>query len=143
MVADTTGRVNLSLRTILQKFFIVTVAPNRASSESHNSDLKKDDFPKTAPAAYPVFFRSYSRKTASGKRESWSEVGERNLSGLKELGKLTDQEVILMREMQKNQKAQPSGRWLWIGGTPWINKSQNFSGAYNCTSTNLIGKLLP
>ena len=41
MVADTTGRVNLSLRTILQKFFIVTVAPNRASSESHNSDLKK------------------------------------------------------------------------------------------------------
>ena len=40
--------------------------------------------------------------------------------------------------MQSNQKAQPSGRWLWIGGTPWINKNQNFSGAYNCTSTNLI-----
>ena len=45
---------------------------------------------------------------------------------------------MLMREMQSNQKAQPSGRWLWIGGTPWINKNQNFSGAYNCTSTNLI-----
>ncbi len=116
----------------------MTVAPNKASSESNSNNLKKDDFPKTAPAAYPVFFRSYSRKTSSGKRENWSEVGERNLSGLKELGKLSDEELILMREMQSNQKAQPSGRWLWIGGTPWINKYQNFSGAYNCTSTNLI-----
>ncbi len=116
----------------------MTVAPNKASSESNSNNLKKDDFPKTAPAAYPVFFRSYSRKTSSGKRENWREVGERNLSGLKELGKLSDEELILMREMQSNQKAQPSGRWLWIGGTPWINKNQNFSGAYNCTSTNLI-----
>lgn len=116
----------------------MTIAPNKASSESNSNNLKKDDFPKTAPAAYPVFFRSYSRKTSSGKRENWSEVGERNLSGLKELGKLSDEELILMREMQSNQKAQPSGRWLWIGGTPWINKNQNFSGAYNCTSTNLI-----
>ncbi len=116
----------------------MTIAPNKASSESNSNNLRKDDFPKTAPAAYPVFFRSYSRKTVSGKRENWSEVGERNLSGLKELGKLSDQELMLMREMQSNQKAQPSGRWLWIGGTPWINKNQNFSGAYNCTSTNLI-----
>ncbi len=116
----------------------MTVAPNKASSKSNSNNLKKDDFPKTAPAAYPVFFRSYSRKTSSGKRENWSEVGERNLSGLKELGKLSEEELILMREMQSNQKAQPSGRWLWIGGTPWINKNQNFSGAYNCTSTNLI-----
>ena len=82
----------------------MTVAPNKASSESNSNNLKKDDFPKTAPAAYPVFFRSYSRKTTSGKRENWSEVGERNLSGLKELGKLSDEELILMREMQSNQK---------------------------------------
>ncbi len=116
----------------------MTIAPNKASSESNSNNLKKDDFPKSAPAAYPVFFRSYSRKTASGKRENWKEVGERNLSGLKELGKLSEEELILMREMQSNQKAQPSGRWLWIGGTPWIKKNQNFSGAYNCTSTNLI-----
>tara|TARA_B100000965_G_scaffold186898_1_gene155946 strand:- start:1100 stop:3433 length:2334 start_codon:yes stop_codon:yes gene_type:complete len=116
----------------------VTVTPNTASSESNSSDLQKDEFPKTAPAAYPVFFRSYSRKKSNGKRENWSEVNERNLNGLKELGRLSDEELNLMREMQKNQKAQPSGRWLWIGGTPWINKNQNFSGAYNCTSTNLI-----
>ena len=116
----------------------MTVTPNTASSESNSADLQKDDFPKTAPAAYPVFFRSYSRKKSSGKRENWSEVNERNLRGLQELGGLSDEELNLMREMQRNQKAQPSGRWLWIGGTPWINKNQNFSGAYNCTSTNLI-----
>ena len=116
----------------------MTVASNKVSSESNNNELKKDDFPKTAPAAYPVFFRSYSRKTSSGKRENWREVSDRNLSGLKQLGNLTDEEMILMKEMQSNQKAQPSGRWLWIGGTPWIKKNENFSGAYNCTSTNLI-----
>ena len=27
---------------------------------------------------------------------------------------------------------------MWVGGTDWLNKSKNFSGAYNCTSTNLI-----
>ncbi len=116
----------------------MTVTPNTASSESNSSNLQKDEFPITAPAAYPVFFRSYSRKKSNGKRENWSEVNERNLNGLKELGRLSDEELNLMREMQRNQKAQPSGRWLWIGGTPWINKNQNFSGAYNCTSTNLI-----
>ena len=72
----------------------MTVAPNKASSESNSNNLKKDDFPKTAPAAYPVFFRSYSRKTTSGKRENWSEVGERNLSGLKELGKLSEEALF-------------------------------------------------
>ena len=138
IVADATGRVILPLRVNLHTFFIVTIAPNKSSSENNSNNLKKDDFPKTAPAAYPVFFRSYSRKTISGKRENWREVGERNLAGLKELGKLSEQELSLMKEMQSNQKAQPSGRWLWIGGTPWINKNQNFPGAYNCTSTNLI-----
>ena len=43
-----------------------------------------------------------------------------------------------MARMQAEKKALPSGRWLWIGGTDWINKEENFSGAYNCTSTNLV-----
>ncbi len=115
----------------------MTVAPNKTSSENNSNDLQKDDFPKTAPAANPVFYRTYSRKTTTG-RESWLEVGERNLTGLKELGNLSIEELKLMQEMQKSQKALPSGRWLWIGGTPWINKNENFSGAYNCTSTNLV-----
>ena len=95
------------------------------------------DFPATAPAANPVFYRTYSRKTDTG-RESWNEVGKRNLEGLRQLGHLSQEELALMARMQSEKKALPSGRWLWIGGTSWIENIQNFSGAYNCTSTNLI-----
>jgi ribonucleotide reductase class II len=95
------------------------------------------DFPATAPAANPVFYRTYSRKTPEG-RESWFQVAERNLEGLRQLGQLNEEEVTLLRRMQQTQMALPSGRWLWIGGTPWIEQRHNFSGAYNCTSTNLV-----
>ncbi|MBE9055115.1 ribonucleoside-triphosphate reductase, adenosylcobalamin-dependent [Sphaerospermopsis sp. LEGE 08334] len=94
-------------------------------------------FPETAPAANPVFFRTYSRRTPAGLRESWDEVCDRTLQGLVELGKLTPEEAALLDKMQRNMKALPSGRWLWVGGTEWLKKSKNFSGAYNCTSTNL------
>jgi ribonucleotide reductase class II len=97
----------------------------------------RPDFPATAPAANPVFYRTYSRKTASG-RESWQQVAERNLEGLRKLGHLNVSELDLLRRMQLEQKALPSGRWLWIGGTEWIEQPENFSGAYNCTSTNLV-----
>ncbi len=99
--------------------------------------LLEPDFPATAPAANPVFYRTYSRRTEGG-RESWHQVSERNLEGLRQLGHLDAAEVELIRRMQKHQQALPSGRWLWIGGTPWIEQRHNFSGAYNCTSTNLI-----
>ena len=101
------------------------------------SSTLQGDFPATAPAANPVFYRTYSRKTADG-RESWKQVVERNLAGLKSLGQLNEDEIDLMRRMQLRQASLPSGRWLWIGGTPWIEKPENFSGAYNCTSTNLV-----
>ena len=32
----------------------------------------------------------------------------------------------------------PSGRWLWVGGTEWIEKPENFSGAYNCSSSDIV-----
>ncbi len=95
------------------------------------------DFPATAPAANPVFYRTYLRRQEAG-RESWRQVAERNLGGLRQLGHLSEAEVELLRRMQLEQKALPSGRWLWIGGTPWIEQRHNFSGAYNCTSTNLV-----
>lgn len=94
-------------------------------------------FPETAPAANPVFFRTYSRRTKAGLRETWDEVCDRTLLGLVELGKLTQEEAAILDKMQRNLKAMPSGRWLWVGGTDWITKPKNFSGAYNCTSTNL------
>ncbi len=118
---------------------VVTLTPTKPEVKMASllSSDSPSDFPKTAPAANPVFYRTYSRKNSTG-RESWSQVGERNLEGLKELGRLSSEEVSLMAKMQKEKKALPSGRWLWIGGTPWINKEENFSGAYNCTSTSLV-----
>ena len=98
----------------------------------------KSPFPETAPAAYPVFYRTYSRRYDGGRRETWNEVCDRTLTGLIELGKLTEEEHALISRMQRNLKAMPSGRWLWVGGTDWSKKPQNFSGAYNCTSTNVV-----
>jgi ribonucleotide reductase class II len=94
-------------------------------------------FPTTAPAANPVFYRTYSRKRPEG-RESWREVTDRTVNGLVVLGKLTEAETRLIRQQQEHLRCLPSGRWLWVGGTPWIEKPENFSGAYNCTSTDLI-----
>ncbi len=114
----------------------MTLTPSRAT-DAQTLHLTNGDFPATAPAANPVFYRTYSRKTSTG-RESWDQVGQRNLEGLRQLGQLNQDEIALMQRMQTEKKALPSGRWLWIGGTPWIEQQENFSGAYNCTSTNLI-----
>ena len=114
----------------------MTLTPNRVEIQAGTS-ASFGDFPATAPAANPVFYRTYSRKTSEG-RESWSQVGSRNLEGLRKLGQLNDSEVKLLARMQAEKKALPSGRWLWIGGTRWIEQPENFSGSYNCTSTNLV-----
>ena len=114
----------------------MTLTPSRTEVAA-NDRARFGDFPITAPAANPVFYRTYSRRTTEG-RESWSQVGERNLNGLRRLGHLNDEEVALLARMQAAKTALPSGRWLWIGGTDWIEQPINFSGAYNCTSTNLV-----
>ena len=100
----------------------------------------QSSFPETAPTAYPVFYRTYSRKDEreDGERETWQQVCDRTLAGLTELGQLTQHEQHLIARMQREIKALPSGRWLWVGGTDWSKKPENFSGAYNCTSTNVI-----
>src|SRR4028119_1854169 len=100
-------------------------------------ERQQQDFPETAPAANPVFFRTYSRRTEQG-RESWSEVCDRTTQGFTKLGRLSDSEAALLRRMMSQLKSLPSGRWLWVGGTDWIEKPENFSGAYNCTSTNAV-----
>ena len=102
------------------------------------SNKQKSPFPETAPAAYPVFYRTYSRRYEGGRRETWQDVCDRTLTGLVELGKLTEEERALVSKMQRELKAMPSGRWLWVGGTEWSKNPKNFSGAYNCTSTNVV-----
>ncbi len=95
-------------------------------------------FPASAPAANPVFYRTYSRKLTGTQRESWTEVTDRTLKGLIELGKFTPEETAIVRKMQQELKCLPSGRWLWVGGTEWVTKPENFNGSYNCTSTNVV-----
>ncbi|MBD2075903.1 ribonucleoside-triphosphate reductase, adenosylcobalamin-dependent [Phormidium sp. FACHB-592] len=102
-----------------------------------DSSFLSGQFPETAPTANPVFFRTYSRRTEN-RREPLADVIQRTTQGLVELGHLTHKEAALIQLMQQQLKSLPSGRWLWVGGTDWINKPENFSGAYNCTSTNVI-----
>ncbi len=94
-----------------------------------------DDFPSlTGPL---VCCRSYSRQKHNGDRETWIEICNRTIDGLQRLGKLTDNEAKLLYEMQVNLLAMSSGRWLWVGGTEWSDCPENYSGAYNCSSTNI------
>ncbi|MBE9178254.1 ribonucleoside-triphosphate reductase, adenosylcobalamin-dependent [Oculatella sp. LEGE 06141] len=102
--------------------------------------IRQFNFPESAPAANPVFYRTYSRRgeAAENVRETWEEVCDRTLSGIIQLGNLTSEEAALIKRMQHQLKSLPSGRWLWVGGTRWVEKPENFSGAYNCTSTNVV-----
>lgn len=95
------------------------------------------DFPETAPAAQAVFFRTYSRHGTSG-RETWHQVCDRSIGGLKKLGQLKEEETAIIVKMMRQLKSLPSGRWLWVGGIEWLEQQENFSGAYNCTSTNVV-----
>ena len=85
-----------------------------------------------------MFYRTYSRKKEDGNRESFTEVCDRVIEGLSELGKFNAEEEQLVERLLQEKKMLPSGRWLWVGGTDWIKDQKNFSGAYNCTSTELV-----
>ena len=97
--------------------------------------MNQDLFP--APTANPVFFRTYSRRM-DGQRESFDQMCDRSVSGLIKLGRLTPAEAALVRQQLQELRSMPSGRWLWVGGTVWSENPENFSGAYNCTSTEVV-----
>lgn len=78
------------------------------------------------------------RRRLSGTRESWHDLCIRTIDGIAKLGKFTDEEKALVFKLQKELKTLTSGRWLWVGGTEWIDKPENFAGAYNCQSSNMI-----
>ena len=85
------------------------------------------------PLANLVFYRSYSR-LKDKKKESWEQVSERVTKYIAKTGHLTPEEFKLIQEYQISCKSLPAGRVLWVGGTEWIEKQDNYSGAYNCTS---------
>ena len=84
--------------TLSSDLLVQSSSATNAAAEVDSAALLQSDFPATAPAANPVFYRTYSRKTPAG-RESWHQVGDRNLAGLQSLGELSDDEVALMRRM--------------------------------------------
>jgi len=96
------------------------------------------EFPATAPTAAPVFYRTYSRRRPDGSRETWSDVCDRSLADIARLGRFTPQERELVERLQRQLKALISGRALWVMGTAWIQKPENYSGAYNCTSLTVV-----
>ncbi|MGF1576034.1 MAG: ribonucleoside-triphosphate reductase, adenosylcobalamin-dependent [Cyanophyceae cyanobacterium] len=96
------------------------------------------DFPDSAPTAQPVFYRTYSRRQEDLSRETWEEVCDRTVTDVALLGQFTAAERDLVERMQRQLKAMVSGRALWVMGTPWIHQPENFSGSYNCTSTNVV-----
>lgn len=96
------------------------------------------EFPATAPAAAPVFYRTYSRRRPDSSRETWSDVCDRTLADIARLGRFTPQERELVERLQRQLKALISGRALWVMGTDWIQKPENYSGAYNCTSLTVV-----
>jgi hypothetical protein len=56
------------------------------------------------------------------------------MKGLAELGKLTIAEIELIRSQHLEMTSLTSGRWLWVGGTEWVSKPENYQGAYNCSN---------
>jgi ribonucleotide reductase class II len=105
--------------------------------ELERSQQQKQEFPSKATVAHPVFYRTYSRRQGNT-RETWKQVCDRTINGLIKLGKLSDEEATLVRQKLENFQSLPAGRWLWVGGTEWLEQPENYHGAYNCTSTNVV-----
>lgn len=91
-----------------------------------------------------VFARSYSQLNSRGLKENWRQAVTRVLLGLTSdiyrkasifgLGQFTQEEQIVIRTMLEDMKAFCSGRFLWVGGRPWLAEKSNHFGAFNCTS---------
>ena len=95
------------------------------------------EFQSTAPSAEAVFYRTYSRRKTDGQRETFKEAMTRCVDSISEVGKFSTEEKSLVMDQALNQHCFPSGRAFWVAGTEWGSQQKNFSGWYNCTSTNV------
>jgi len=95
------------------------------------------EFNSSAPSAPAVFYRSYSRRKQDGSRESFEESITRTVSAIAEVGKFTNEQKERALKMALNQHCFPSGRALWVAGTKWAKKQDNFPGYYNCCSMHV------
>lgn len=95
------------------------------------------EFNPLAPSAPAVFYRSYSRRKEDGTRESFEEAITRTISAIAEIGSFDETQKELALEMGLKQHCFPSGRALWVAGTDWAKKPDNFPGYYNCCSMHV------
>ncbi|MBW4460584.1 MAG: ribonucleoside-triphosphate reductase, adenosylcobalamin-dependent [Nodosilinea sp. WJT8-NPBG4] len=108
---------------------------NDADAKSASSTLPKFDFPASATTALPVVYRTYARKEHDAvPRESVSEVKNRVLTGLFELGNFTKEEEHKIRLYFETNKLFPSGRAMWCLGTEFSKQPENYYSLYNCNN---------
>lgn len=97
------------------------------------------DVMPNVPTSAPVLYRTYSRRKprpdGSFIRETFSDILARSVTGLTMLGDLAIDEANLIHYCHEKGIAFPSGRWLWVGGTKWLDKPENYHGVFNCSST--------
>ncbi len=95
------------------------------------------EFRSVAPSAPAVFYRSYSRRKKDGTRENFQEAITRTVSAIAKIGGFTEKQTDLALKMGLDQHCFPSGRALWVAGTEWAKKPDNFPGYYNCCSMHV------
>lgn len=95
------------------------------------------EFSSFAPSAPAVFYRSYSRRKNDGTRENFAEAIYRTITDIADIGHFTKDQLNLALEMGLKQHCFPSGRSLWVAGTDWGKKPENFPGYYNCCSMHV------
>jgi ribonucleotide reductase class II len=95
------------------------------------------EFNDFAPSAPAVFYRSYSRRKENGVRENFNEAITRTINAIAQVGELNPDQTNLILEMGLKQHCFPSGRALWVAGTEWAQKQDNFPGYYNCCSMHV------
>lgn len=95
------------------------------------------EFRATAPSAPAVFYRSYSRRKEDGTRENFEEAITRTIFAIADIGNFTDKQRHLALTTGLGQYCFPSGRSLWVAGTDWSKKPENYPGYYNCCSMHV------
>lgn len=95
------------------------------------------EFRDSAPSAPAVFYRSYSRRKKDGVRECFEEAVSRTINAIADIGSFSDDQRALAMDTALKQHCFPSGRSLWVAGTDWSKKADNFPGFYNCCSMHL------
>ena len=95
------------------------------------------EFRDSAPSAPAVFYRSYSRRKEDGNRENYAEAITRVINNIADIGGFTPEQRELCLEMSHKQHTFPSGRAMWVAGTEWATKPENFFGYYNCNNVRI------